>query len=122
MKTLLFEYVPALFLLGTLVRDCNWGGGDSSPARKGVHYWLHILVQLTMGCEHPVEYVLRVLTAILMWCPWMTRSRAQGHSEEACEAVLSHLISSMHHHQTSLMLFATLTCFSGLPVNVKRTW
>ena len=92
LKTLLFDYVPSLFLLGTLVRDYNSDGGDRNTPKQPLHYYLHILVRLVLGREHLVEYVRSVLTAIVVWCPSMTGLHAWCHTEEMCEAMLSRRI------------------------------
>ena len=61
-------------------------------------YSLHIVVCLALGREHLVEYVQSVLTAILMWSPWMMGIPAQCHSQVMCEAMFSRLMSSMRRH------------------------
>ena len=98
LNTLLFEYVPALFLLGTPVCDRNSGSGDSTLVKKALHCSLHIVMRLTQGREHLVEYVRSVITAILLWSSWMMGILAACHSEEMCEAMLLRPISSMRRH------------------------
>ena len=50
LKVLLYEYVPSLFLVGTQVRDCYWGGGTGRTARDVLDGTLHIIMHL--GLPH----------------------------------------------------------------------
>ena len=94
--SLLFEHTPTLFLIGTLVRDCNWGQADSQTALKVLQYSLHVIQHLTLGGENRVEYVRSLSCTLLQWSQWYSSLPGQAHSEEICEALLSRLVQKLH--------------------------
>ena len=72
LKNLLHFYIPAAFLLGNLVRDCNWDGrpvGTGRTARKVLELSLVLIVALTMDTNCNVPYVRTLCVALLLWLP-----------------------------------------------------
>ena len=96
--SLLYEYTPALFLLGCLVRDCNWGSADSGTALKVLEYSLHVIQHLCLGSESKVEYVRSLSSALMIWSSWYSNLPGHAHSEEMCEALLSRLVQKLRFH------------------------
>ena len=68
MVVLLLEYIPALFLCGFLVRNCNLANQQNSDdALQAAHYAFHILVYVCWGAEHTTEYVRTLGVSFLFW-------------------------------------------------------
>ena len=60
MQSLVVEYVPAAFVLGYLVRCCNWDGarfGSGTKAKEVLMGCLLVLLRLLEGAEEKSEYV-----------------------------------------------------------------
>ena len=92
LKNLLHFYNPAAFLLGNLVRDCNWDGrraGTGRTARKVLELSLVLIVALTMDTDGIVPYVRTLCVALLLWLPWNDAVPGRCHVEEPLEAMLS---------------------------------
>ena len=54
--TLLYGYIPALFIIGSQVRDCHWSAqGEQHAAGPLLSHCLHVLVRLTLGYEGKVD-------------------------------------------------------------------
>ena len=70
LKHLLYDYVLALFLVGTQVRDCCWGGGTGRTVRDVLDGTLHILMHLGLPHEHKIKYVCSLIGARLLWYEW----------------------------------------------------
>ena len=50
--TLLYGYIPALFFIGSQVRDCHWSAqGEQDAAGPLLSRCLHVLLRLTLGYE-----------------------------------------------------------------------
>ena len=72
LKNVLYFYIPAAFLLGNLVRDCNLDGrpaGTGRTARKVLELSLVLIVALTMDTDCNVPYVRTLCVALLLWLP-----------------------------------------------------
>ena len=72
LKNLVHFYIPAAFLLGNLVHDCNWDGrsaGTGRTARKVLGLSLVLIVALTMDTDCNVPYVRTLCVALLLWLP-----------------------------------------------------
>ena len=94
LKNLLHFYIPAVFLLGNLVRDCNWDGrpaGKGRTARKVLELSLVLIVVLTMDTDCNVPYVRTLCVALLLWLPWNDAVPGGCYAEERLEAMLSRL-------------------------------
>ena len=64
---LLYGYVPALFMICCQVRDCHWGpSANSDKSTMSYYRCLQVLICLTLGYEHKVEYVRTLLVARLI--------------------------------------------------------
>ena len=65
-------YIPVAFLLGNLVRDCNWDGrpaGTCRTARKILELSFVLIVALTMDTDCNVPCVRALCVALLLWLP-----------------------------------------------------
>ena len=97
--TLLYGYIPALFIIGSQVRDCHWSAqGEQHAAGPLLSRCLHVLLRLTLGYEDKVEYVRTIVVARLLWSQWFARLPGVAHSEEPCEALLSRVVHLMAQH------------------------
>ena len=125
---LLFQYIPAVFIIGSMVRDCHWGGPNatSDSARAVIDQSLLVLIHLVWGREQAVEYVRTALLASLLWSQWYDRLPSIVHSEEPCETLLGRLVNqfSIHKNKTSLDdsidLFMLIKPPTGEPMNIKN--
>ena len=94
LKNLLHFYIPAAFLLGNLVRDCNWDGrpaGTGRTARKVLGLSLVLIVALTTDTDCNVPYVRTICVAFLLWLPRKDAVPGRCYAEEPLEAMLSRL-------------------------------
>ena len=69
LKNLLHFYIPAAFLLGNLVRDCNWDcrpAGTGRTARKVLELSLVLILELTMDTDCNVPYVRTLCVALVL--------------------------------------------------------
>ena len=97
--TLLYGYIPALFIIGSQVRDCHWSAeGEQHAAGPLLSRCLHVLPRLTLGYEDKVEYVRTIVVARLLWSQWFARLPGVAHREEPCEALLSRVVHLMAQH------------------------
>ena len=108
LHTLLYEYIPAAFLLGVLMIECNWSItrmiGNKGEAPTLVHYKLVILMHLTYGRENTVEYVQSLCVAHLLWTDRYTVPAA-CQSEEMCEeALFSKFSAALQKHPNAKTL------------------
>ena len=74
MFNLLNDYVPSLFILGMLVRDCNSCTGRRvqvpHPPQLLLNMSMLVLLQLFDGSEGSPEYLRTSAVAKLLWVPW----------------------------------------------------
>jgi hypothetical protein len=94
MQRLLNEYVPAVFLLGKMLRDLNWGcraAGTGREARRFLTYALLTLRGLLGDACSSDEYVRGIGLALIMWTPWHSAIPGCLYTEEYNEAALSRL-------------------------------
>ena len=66
-KGLLYEYVPAVFLVGMQVRDCYRGGSNGRTARDVLDGTLHRIMHFGLPHKHKIEYVCSIMVARLLW-------------------------------------------------------
>ena len=117
LKNLLHFYIPAVFLLGNLVRDCNWDGrpaGTSRTARKVLALSLVLLVALTMHTDCNVPYVRTLFVALLLWLPWNDAVPGCCYAEEPLEAMLSRLGSRCRTYPQMKTFDQTLDLFLSM--------
>ena len=97
MIDLLYGDVPALFIIGCQVRDCHWGPYTNTNMSTMLYSrCLHVLIRLTLGYEHKVEYVRTLVIArLLNHHPWFSQIPGVPFSEEPCEAMLSRVVANM---------------------------
>ena len=115
--TLLYGYIPALFIIGSQVRDCHWSAhGEQHPAGPLLSRCLHVLLRLTLGYEDKIEYVRTIVVARLLWSQWFARLPGVAHSEEPCEALLSRVVHLMAQHPGNCTLQQVDDLFILTPV------
>ena len=130
LKTLIFEHIPMLFLIGQLVRECTWSGRENGTGVHALHalqYSFLLMLCLTGSSAHKVEYVRSMALALLSWTPWHTNLPGVTFNEETCEAMLSRLAALVVRYPTatdasSLMdLFLTIRPVSMSYKDIKKT-
>ena len=117
LKNLLHFYVPAAFLLGNLVRDCNRDGrpaGTGRTARKVLELSLVLIVALTMDTDCNVPYVRTLCVALLLWLPWNDAVPGCCYAEEPLEAMLSRLGSRCRAYPQMKTFDQTLDLFLSM--------
>ena len=115
--TLLYGYIPALFIIGSQVRDCHWSAqGEQHAAGPLLSRCLHVLLRLTLGYEDKVEYVRTIVVARLLWSQWFARLPGVAHSEEPYEALLSRVVHLMAQHLGNCTLQQVHDLFILTPV------
>ena len=67
LRHMLYEYVRALFLVMTQVRDCYWPGGTRRTARDVVDGTVHMTMHFGLPHEHKIEYARSIMVARLIW-------------------------------------------------------
>ena len=129
LKTLLFEHVPALFLIGHLVRECGWNSRDNGTGRHShlvVQYAFLVMISLCREHAHKVEYVRSMATALLSWLPWNSTLPGVVYDEEFCEALLSRLAALVIRYPTAtdpdalMDLFLTVKTASMGEKDIKK--
>ena len=102
MVVLLLDYIPAVFLCGFLVCNCNWANQQNSDdALQAAHYAFHILVHLCWGAEHTTQYVRTLGVSFLFWGWWEQTVLGKCHFEEMGEA---RLVETLRLNLTSSFL------------------
>ena len=95
---LLSEYLPTVFIVGYLVRECHWSEegrlrGSGTLAREVICMCLLVMEKL-LGERAPMdEYVRCMLVTLVQWRRWGDEVPACCYSEEPNEAMLSRLAS-----------------------------
>ena len=119
--TLLYGYIPALFIIGSQVRDCHWSAqGEQHAAGPLLSRCLHVLLRLTLGYEDKVEYVRTIVVARLLWSQWFGHLPGVAHSEEPCEALLSRVVHLMAQHPLGTVRWnRCMTCLYSLPLQTR---
>ena len=114
LHNLLFQYVPALFLVGYLVRTSYWEGVEPNTGEQAyicLQYCYVILSSLGGGRS---LYCYNIALALLQWHNWHSHLPGSVHVEEALEAMLSRLSRTMrsdltvHTVEEINMLFGSL--------------
>ena len=98
---LLYQYIPACYVLGWMVRECHWGSGEVGTGRLPLSLLLRVLhMLLCLGGDEPArqKYFGPTVMALLTWTPWHSTVPGRCYSEEPCEATLSRLASACRNH------------------------
>ena len=93
---LLSYFIPAVFVVGWMVRDCYWlhrTRGTGVHARRTLEYVYCLLLQLQESLGRASEYLRSIGAALLSWTTWHDDTSAHLYVEEANEASLSRLAS-----------------------------
>ena len=117
MKNLLHFYILAAFLLGNLVRDCNWDGrpaGTGCTARRVLELSLVLIVALTMDTDCNLPYVRTLCVALLLWLPWNDAVPGCCYAGEPLEAMLNRLGSRCRAYPQMKTLEQTLDLFLSM--------
>ena len=118
LRLMISEYVPAIFQIGCLVRNCHWDGTDATTAHNAkavLHRCMVLMLRMSDGHEHQVDYIRTINMAMLHWTEWHDASAGELHSEEICEAMLSRLSSAVRSHPNMHTLHDIQNLFLGLP-------
>ena len=118
LRLLLDEYVPGLFIVGQLVRECIWTGrqaGSGHLAHTILRRCLLMLLALSRGAANRVDYVRTISIALLLWQQHQTDLPAAAHVEENNEANLSRLVKRCKKHPAMYALEDANTLFRTLP-------
>ena len=86
--------MPASLAVGWKVRNCNWAGeasGSGVEAKDVLKACFLMLLQLTSGESHVVEYVRTLGCALLVWRGWNSSIPAGSYSDECNESSLAQL-------------------------------
>ena len=118
LRLLLDEYVPGLFIVGQLVRECTWTGrqaGSGHLAHTILRRCLLMLLALSRGAANRVDYVRTISIALLLWQQHQTDLPAAAHVEENNEANLSRLVKRCKKHPAMYALEDANTLCRTLP-------
>ena len=115
----MYSYVPAVFLIGCQVRKLAWDGqvggtvkGDL--ARTVLQRCLAVIVHASQDWDCKLEYSRSISVALLSWQPYYSGLPGCCFVEEACEAMLSRMMSRRQQHpqvvtyEDMVRLFVTL--------------
>jgi hypothetical protein len=123
---LMYEYIPCLFLLGKLARDCSWAGGLQNTGGTAHRIiYMALILQIAIG-KKAGPYYQRMGVALLMWTPYHTAMPAASNMEEALEAMLSRLAKLMGKDVTVFageevnMLYRSMRLLSGDEMDLRR--
>ena len=95
------EYIPALFVVGNAVRNCNWAGRDSGTAldaRDAMRFSACMLVSLSADRAKHTEHLRDVCIALMMWQEWHSGLLGAMFSEEKPEALLGRFARALTSH------------------------
>ena len=121
LRTLINEYVPAIFMCGHYVRWCHWDGlslDSGSTAFDALGFAFHIMLPLVSPHQNKVEYIRSLCAAMLSWQPWHHGAASACFGEEMCEAMLAKVSLRCKSHsyltgvENTLHLFLTTTLTS----------
>ena len=100
LQSLLYEYVPALFIVGYLVRTCYWDSESPTSGDKAyVCMQYCYLILHSLGGPRSI-YCYNMAMALLQWQDWHSSTGGACHVEEALEAMLSRLSRTMRSDVT----------------------
>ena len=100
-ERLLYDYTPACYIIGWMVRECHWGPSDAGSgllAKRVLLRCLRVLMGLGGADYWRQKYFGPLVTALLHWTAWHSALPSSVYSEELCEAGLSRLASACRSH------------------------
>ena len=92
--SLLNSYLPAIFVVGHLVPNCNWTGradGTGIVATCVLRRCVGLLVDLAGPASAKMDYVRTICYALLYNTQWHDDTLGAAHVEECSEALLAKL-------------------------------
>ena len=101
LEILLDQFLPALLLLGWMVRESHWASHDPGTGRIPRAILLRVVFIFTrLGERAPsrLEYFQALTCALLVSEPWNDQVPGAAYSEELCEAGLSRLGHACESH------------------------
>ena len=101
LHALLYCFIPAIFRIGCLVRNCTWEARDNNTAHHAHAVLQRCFVMLVHLRANPekVEYIRTLAVALLMWRSWDDELPGCMFIEESCEAMLSRTAHRCRQHQ-----------------------
>jgi hypothetical protein len=118
LQSLTTFYLPAVFRIGWLSRNCTWEGRDENSSKKVrliLEETLVLLVHLLQDTDCHNEYVRTLAVALSTWQDWNSRLPAVSYMEESCEALLSRMSHRCSAHRHLHGFEATFDLFITLP-------
>ena len=100
-KPLLHYYLPAIFVVGHLVRNCTWArhsDGSCIVATCVLRRYMGLLVDLAGTAVVKMDYVRSICCALLYNTQWHDDTPGAAHVEESCEALLVKLRARYKQH------------------------
>ena len=94
-------YLPAIFVVGHLVRNCTWAGradGTGIVATCVLQRCVGLLVDLAGPVAAKMDYVRTICCALLYNTEWHDDTPGAAHVEECCEALLAKLRARCKQH------------------------
>ena len=83
--TLLFEYTPALLLIGGFVRECGRSTCSGEVAHKLLHYCYVIVTHLLYEFRYNIAYLRTIGTTLVVWDKWYDNLPRRCHVVGSCE-------------------------------------
>jgi hypothetical protein len=118
LQSLVYFYLPAVFRIGYLSRNCTWEGREEKSS-KNVQSLLEevlvLLVHLLQDKDCHNEYVRTLAVALSTWQLWHSKLPAASFMEESCEAMLSRMSHRCSAHRHLHGFEATFDLFITLP-------
>ena len=116
---LLREYIPMAFILGRMVRNCNWGKSQNYTARECHDFnRLCLLMLLRLrGNANPKDfqaYIDTLCLVVLSWSDFHTTLPGNAFGEEHLEAMLSRLSRALGRDLTANNIQAYVAHFVTL--------
>ena len=117
-STLLDEYVPTLYSLGYLVRNCHWEGRDPKGGQTAFDILagcLFVMLALVHPHAGKVEYVRSLCQALCTFQDWHEDACGAIFGEEMCEALLARMSFRCHQYPSFTGLEKTNWLYLTIP-------
>ena len=101
LEFLLNYYLPAIFVVGHLVRNCTWAGradGTCIVATCVLQRCVGLLVDLAGPAAAKMDYVRTICCALVYSTQWHDDTTGAAHVEERCDALLAKLRARCKQH------------------------
>ena len=118
LESLLNYYLPAIFVVGHLGRNCTWVGradGTGIVATCVLQRCVGLLVDLAGPATAKLDYVRTVCCALLYNTQWHDDTLGAAHVEESCEALLAKLRARCKQHPDKHTLDEAGDLFRTMP-------